>query len=413
MGNHLNSFLNSVPGGRAAEGSAALADVYMFPLSQFREDAPAPLAFRSVVDVAEEDLPVGDPLEVAVLEYPAALALEAAQDDDGVWSNSIVETFKAYRQLLEYGWSEDMPALALTRRLFFKLLSAADEPELYFEFKGRADSHNREYYRNLVREIASAGLAIGGYGEDPRLRGAVRKTIDRVKAFFAALDEGRAWKKIGSRAVICLERTRDSGGGAGESFVSPPSVYTLVTLAHMPDFRTENRAFVRRLLAYLSAAPVTSSPALHVGREIIDAPYIVDGDPFARPGFELNFTLDPHRDALPSAHAHAHAHADAHAGAQAGGITYGSRNIGLDNTLFWLEVLARLEVLDSNPAWMDKFYRAIEVVEAGSPQKAGTGPEADAGPEAVSGLYTADMMHEVTFRLGLIARLLGWNIKSI
>lgn len=135
-----------------------------------------------------------------------------------------VGTIPAYRRLLALGWDPDLPALAATRRLLFRLLAEDRDPTLLDELRPKGDAEDEvEVRRQLLREAALAALAQAGQGDDPRVRGAARRLVDRLS-----------------------ER-------------SGPSIHGLQALALLPKTRQEHAGAIERLLAWLQepvAAPV-------------------------------------------------------------------------------------------------------------------------------------------------------------
>lgn len=203
------------------------------------------------------------------------------QEVDGTWGHGMLEVpapglrvkpavgaIPAFRRLLELGWTADIPPLAATRRLFFRLLAEDDDPAFLFEFaKGAGRDIDRIRRGRLVlREAAAAALAHAGFETDPRLRGAARRLVDRVDAFLRSPDADKPFVRIGNQHVLKAD-------------AAPPSHALLVMLAYMPQFRSECHDFMHRLMQYLSQPMPRMAAVQQVGKTVIDQPQYVLGDP--------------------------------------------------------------------------------------------------------------------------------------
>lgn len=370
-----------------AENNQVLHDVkdfdiesYTFPLRWLLDHASAPIAFRAQVDVANEEIPEWDDIEARVLTAPEALRIADAQGKGGLWNNAMLAapdgsddmsamgTIQAFCRLLEYGWSEEMPELKVSTRTLFRILTEDEDPALLFEFKDSVQCDlDVERTRNLLREASASALAQAGYEEDPRLRGMARKILQRIDNFVTSSFFKSPWAKIGKTHVL-LEGS------------SPPSVYALTMLAHMPAFCSEHHAVMDRLYQYLTQTPVTAEPAQLYGRSIVSEPHAIVGDPF-------------------------------HA--------FHTKPIDVPLALFWLETMARLGFLEQNNNWMQLFMQFLEWLH----DDGVTRPEGDRfvfkGQSPLLWYYypleedtSGDRKFiDVNFRLGLVAQYLGWKIN--
>ncbi len=360
---------------------AATVPELEFPLSWFLADAPPFLQYRASADVARA--PWAATLATLPLSYEPSLRLAVMQRPDGVWSHSMlsvptgrdpfggVGTVPAYIRLLEYGWGVDTPPLAQARRVLFRLLAEDEDPAYAFELipKGRPDPLLVRHARRVLREAAAAALARGGYESDPRLRGAATRLLDPVEAFLRSPLAGKPFMRVGNQHVLAEE-------------AHPPSFYLLVMLAHMPLFRNERYDTMARLHDYLTQPVPRQAPAVALGSRIVPVPQLLLGDPL------------PHRTA-----------ADA----------------DLGWSLLWLELAARLGFLRTNENWLRLYDRLLDDrnsegqwhepkrnVKASDSSPLGWAwfPLIEKGGDREHSL-------EVTFRLGLIGRLLGRTILPI
>ena len=355
----------------------------VFPLSWLLQNASASIQYRAIKEVAK--LP-GDPsglFSVALASRPS-LALAVAQRTDGTWNNTMltvpsaqppslqgVGTISAVRRLLESGWDRDTPPIHHARRILFRLLAEDDDPNFLYELrvKGRMELEMVRRGRSILREAAAACLARCGYEHDPRLRGAARRVIDRIDRYVRSPLMQKPWVRSGNRQVLAAE-------------ASPPSIYALEMLAFMPTFRGENITQMDRIYGYVSQVLPRQEPTQLVGTALIDQPHVVLGDWL------------PNRNATDS---------------------------DVPMALYWLELMARLSFLRRNENWLrllDRFLDDRDRDAVWHPHKGMVGPKSPnplvwhmfpLEPKAAS----EDRWTDVTFRLGLIARLSGRPIEFV
>jgi len=349
-----------------------------FPMTWLLDHASNAIRYRAIVDVARFGADTVRAAAVLPYAHQPALALALAQSTDGIWNGSMLEvppargepfervgTINAFRRLLEYGWDKDSPPLTRTRRVLFRLLAEDNDPAYLFEFatRGERDPEMDRRGRAILREAAAAALAQAGYELDPRLRGAARRILDRVDGFLRSPLAQKPWVRVGNRQVLAAEAT-------------PPSIYALAMLAHMPSFRTENHAQLDRLVHYLSQPLPRQELAQLCGSGIVAQPHLVLGD------------MLPNRNV-----------ADA----------------DVPFALCWLELMARLTFLRRNETWSKLFDRFLDDRDRGlvwHPHKGMAMPKST-NPFVWPAFPLEQMTSgderwtDVTFRLGLIARLSG------
>ncbi|MGH7720962.1 MAG: hypothetical protein ACREON_19210 [Gemmatimonadaceae bacterium] len=353
-----------------------------FPLGWLLSRAIPAIKFRAVTEVAR--LPLPDPAGFSGLPYtfPPALRLALGQRPDGTWNGAMltipparaehfegIGTIPAVRRLVEYGWDREAPPLAMARRILFRLLAEDEDPAFLFELapKGKPEPEAIHFGRGLLREAAASALAQAGYENDPRLRGAARRILGRVEPFLRSPLVDKPFVRVGNHHVLAPE-------------ITPPSIHLLIMMAYMPLFRSEHYDIMEQLYTYFTQPIPRQTPAVLVGKRIVPAPHVVLGDPL------------PHRNA-----------ADA----------------DVPWALTWLELAARLGFLRRNDNWGRLFERLLDDRDQSGvwqpPKRSATlrssnpfvWPSFPLEVHATGG----ERISDVTFRLGLIARLSGRPIE--
>lgn len=350
-----------------------------FPLGWLLDHAAPPIQYRAITQVAR--IPTDSRIHALPYSYPPALTLALTQASDGTWNHTMltipsgradhfegIGTINAVRRLIEYGWDRESPPLLHARRVLFRLLAEDDDPAYLYELGGKhPDEDASRRGRLILREAAAAALAEAGYEGDPRLRGAARRILDRVAEFLRSPLAAKPWIRVGNQQVLAQE-------------AAPPSFYTLAMLAHMPLFRSEHHEHIDRLYHYLSQPlPRQESMQLH-GKKIIKQPHLVLGDWL------------PHRNA-----------ADA----------------DVPTALNWLELMARLGFLRRNEHWSRLFDRFLEDRDRagvwhphkGMAMARTTLPYVWPSYPLETHAAGEERWTDITFRLGLIARLAGRPIE--
>ncbi|HEX2723770.1 MAG TPA: hypothetical protein VHM24_12715 [Gemmatimonadaceae bacterium] len=359
-----------------------------FPLGWLLDNACGPIKYRSATEVARvSDVSVRE-LGFLPYAYAPALRLALSQNVDGIWNSAMmavprqsgdftsVGTIPAVRRLLEYGWDRESPPLALARRALFRLLAEDNDPAYLYELGPKAkDDDSVRRGRMLLREAAAAALAQGGYESDPRLRGAARRILERVDAYLSSPLAEKPWKRVGNVHVLAPE-------------VSPPTFHTLTMLAHMPIFRNENYTETERIYQYIAQPHPRQESIQLIGKKMVEQPQFVLGDRL------------PHRNAVEA---------------------------DIPFALMWIETMARLGFLRRNENWMKMFERFEDDRDRSGvwhPHK-GTSIPATSNPRVwpmfpledlsggVTSRTTGAAWADVTFRIGLIGKLLGRDVKVI
>lgn len=357
-----------------------------FPLTWLLDHAAAPIQYRAITEVARLGDPAASRAAVLPYTYRPALLLALQQRIDGTWNNAMltvpslrsenfegVGTVNAVRRLLEYGWDKDSPPLLHARRVLFRQLAEDNDPDFLFELgaggKAGGDEDLVRRGRAILREAAAAALAQAGYEADPRLRGVARRVLERVANFLRSPLSQKPWIRVGNQHVLAPE-------------AAPPSIYALHMFAHMPLFRTEHHEAMDRVYHFLTQ-PLPRQEALQlVGRKVTQQPHLVLGD------------LLPNRNA-----------ADA----------------DVPGSLTWLELMARLGFLRRNDNWsrlFDRFLDDRDEQGVWHPHKGmaavrSTNPFVWPSYPLENALSGDERWTDTTFRLGLIARILGRSIEPV
>lgn len=352
-----------------------------FPLGWLLANAAPPIQYRATVEVA--GLPSDTALASLPYASPTAIRIALTQSLDGTWgqrmlslpdsSNGGVEglgTIPAVRRMLEYGWDRESPPLAHARRPLFRLLSEDNDPHFMYELQGTTTNPETALRgRQILREAAAAALAQAGYEADPRIRGSARRTLERIDAYLDSALSDKPWVRIGNRHVL-------------SEIASPPSIYALVMLAHMPIFRSEHYPEMERLYAYLSQPKPSQEAVQLYGKEVITQPHLVMGD------------LLHNRNSVDN---------------------------DVPFALMWFELMARFGFLKRNENWLRLFERFASDRKRDRVSRPNRGQEMpqSANPYVWPTFPLEDRQEgdgrwtDVTFRVGLIARLLGWRIELV
>jgi hypothetical protein len=279
-----------------------------------------------------------------------------------------IGTINAVRRLLEYGWDKDSPPLARARRILFRLLAEDNDPTFTFELGTKVkDEDITRRTRSIFREAAAATLAQMGYENDPRLRGAARRILERTISFMASPLGEKPWIRVGNSHVLAPE-------------AAPVSMYTLTMLAYMPIFRHEHFSEVERIYDAITQPLPRQEIVQLFGKKMVPQPHLILGD------------VLPHRNAV---------------------------DADVPFALLWLETMARLNFLRRNDNWMKLFERFVDDRDRNGvwhPHK-GMDRPTTSNPWAWSAFPLDDgngaesKWTDVTFRIGLIARLVGREIE--
>jgi hypothetical protein len=355
-----------------------------FPLGWLLDNAAPPIQYRSLVEVARIPLDQSHRFAILPFTYRPALAVALHQGVDGSWGDTMlgipsgrgdgvqgVGTINAVRRLLESGWDRESPPLVRARRLLFRLLAEDDDPSLVYELAPhtKPDPELTHRARGILREASAATLAQAGYESDPRLRGAARRILDRIDVYMRSETSAKPWIRVGNRQVLAAE-------------AAPPSFFALNMLAHMPLFRNEHHMLIDRIFHYISQPMPRQESAQQLGTKIVPQPHLMLGD------------MLPHRNAV---------------------------DADVPWALTWLELMARLGFLRRSETWSKLFERFLDDRDRqgiwhphkGLAMPKTTNPYVWPGFPLESTAVGEERWSDVTFRIGLIARLSGRPIELV
>ena len=217
--------------------------------------------------------------------------------------------------------------------------------------------------------FAGAALAGAGFEGDPRLRGLARRTVDRMSDFLRSPLAEKPWIRVGNKQVLHPD-------------AFPPTIHALHTLAHMPLFQSEQYEVMELLYEYLTRPLPRQESIQMIGTQMLPVPHLVLGD------------LLPHRNSVED---------------------------DVPMALAWLELMARLGFLRRNDNWSKMFERFVDDCDRSGvwhPHKGLAMPKSS--NPYVWPMYPLERTHggeerwaDVTFRIGLIARLSGRPIDLV
>ena len=366
-----------------------IPSTHTVPLSWLYEAASLPIQFRTLTEVVPEparDLERATALREEILQYKEALAIVRKQKDTGLWGGNLlapepaaamgwkeVGTIFQYRRLLELGWPGDARVFRFADRFLFRLLSRDDDPTLLVEFQraAKADPGLGLWARGMGTQGAAAALARGAHQDDPRLRGAAHRIASDISMYLRSELSQKPFKKAQGKTVL-------------DPLTYPPTVFSIEMLAFMPAVQRERAGFLERLAAYFSTATPRREFSILAGKKVFRPLFEVLGDPL---------------------------HADAQ-----------GRVDDVPFALYWLELLTRLGIVRQVPSAAKVMARLFsETDEQGIWAPAGLRvvPKSDNPlvshyfPLEGPGKSPAQRQTDVTFRLALIARLLGLPLTVV
>lgn len=354
-------------------------------MTWLRAHACAPIQWRTLTEILppnsarEEDV---EQLRAQVAAYQGITQIVKRQSKPGVWPGGILAYPKAadhkdagtvfqYRRLLELGIDPEARPIRHGSRVLFQLLSRDPDPKLAYEFRKDAAGNPElaDWVRERMREASAAALAESGHDEDPRVRGAAQRSIGKVSQFMRTDLAEAPFETVGAKNVLAAGAT-------------PPTLYTVSLVAHMPSLQRERAGFVERLTHYLARPAPLKPYVLKIGGKTLKPSVELLGDPL-----QLDAAGRP-RD-----------------------LPFG---------LYWLETLARLGMVDAFPTAKRALIRLIGDCDDGgiwNPKGLRGTPKsasklADfAFPLEIDFKDTEKRKTDVTFRLALIAKHIGCALE--
>jgi hypothetical protein len=355
------------------------------------EAASLPIQYRALTEAAPDS--ARDPVRVAalreqVLQYKEALAIARKQKESGLWGGNLLApsaskamgwkepgTIFQYRRLLELAWPPDHRVFRFADRFLFRLLSRDEDPSLLVEFQrpAKTDPGLAHWARGMAAQGAAAALARGGgvHVDDPRLRGAAHRIASDISLYLRSPLAEKPFKKAHGKTVL-------------EPLAYPPTIFSVEMLAFMPAVQRERSGFLERLAHYFSVPAPRRAFSILAGKKLLKPLFEILGDPL---------------------------HADAQ-----GRIT------DVAFAVYWLELLARLAILRQVPSAtrvLARLYSECDDRGIWSPKnlrhlpKSSNPVVAHYFPLEGPGKSPAQRQTDVTFRLALIARLMGIPIEAV
>ncbi len=366
-----------------------IPSTHTVPLSWLYEAASLPIQYRTLTEVVPE--PARDFERVAtlrdeLLHYKEALAIVRKQKDTGLWGGNLlapaasksmgwkeVGTIFQYRRLLELGWPADSRPFRFADRFLFRLLSRDDDPTLLVEFQraAKGDPGLGLWARSMGAQGAAAALARGAHQDDPRLRGAAHRVASDISMYLRSDLAQKPFRKARGKTVL-------------DPLTYPPTVFSIEVLAFMPAVQRERAGFLERLAAYFSVPTPRRSFFIQAGKKVFRPLFEVLGDPM---------------------------HADAQ-----------GRVSDVAFAVYWLELLTRLGIVRQVPIAakvLARLYSECDDQGIWSPAGLRVMPKSTNAvvshyfPLEGPGKSPAQRQTDVTFRLALIARLLGIPLNVV
>jgi hypothetical protein len=360
---------------------------HRIPLTWLLENAGPSIRYRVLTELAPVGYASPDMIaaaQTAVTESKTALAVVKKQKDNGVWGGNLlglapstalgikdVGTIPQYRRLLQLEWPRGSRPFKLADRVLFRLLSRDEDPSLLFEFQRmvKSDAEAEVWARGIMREAASAALAEAGYAEDPRLRGAGHKIANAISQFLRSPLAEKPFLKSGKAVVLHPE-------------AHPPSWYSVAMLAFMPNLQRERAGFTERLGHYLAQPAPKKSFVIQVGKRTVKPQHLLLGDP-----------IEADSKGMPS---------------------------DIPLALHYIELLARMGALPWAPVAtkvLARLFKDSDDAGIWSPKNLRSQPKAlnkityHYYPLLLDAKTTEGREVDITFRLALIAKLLGWSLE--
>jgi len=360
------------------------SDIHRVPATWLDEHAGAAIRTRLARDVLDD--PARAPDVDELLAFKSVAQILRKQKPDGTWGGNILGiaadktmgvrgpgTVFHYRRLLELGLPADARPLALSNRVFFRLLSRDPDPKLAFEYGriGKGNPSVLEWGRALMQEGAGAALAQAGHRMDPRLRGAAQRILGAVSNFLRSEHVEEPIIKHGSRNILHPD-------------AHPPTLFSVAMISYLPTLQRERAGLMDRMVAFLNYPAPHRHYTVELGKAHLEPTFHILGDPL---------TLDA-----------------------------AGRPKDLPFALHWMEILARLGVLDQ----VESAMRIFESLRADCNDEGVWAPRSLRSlPKNPSGLTefcfpleadtktAAGRRADVTFRLALIASLAGLQLEVV
>jgi hypothetical protein len=362
---------------------------HRIPYSWLLEHGGDTIRYRTLREIAPPNAVPADTMVTELAGLAASKGVTSVikrQKENGVWGANLLGTGPSvkdgikeagtvpqFRRLLQLGIPADQRSFRLAERVLFRLLSRDEDPALLLEFQklAKAEPQAIEWVRGVLREASTAALAEAGHIEDPRIRGSAHKIASAISQFLRSPLASKPFAKSGGSTILHPE-------------AYPPTWYSLAMMASMPNLQRERAGFTERLGQYLAHPAPKKAFVVQIGKKSIKPTHLLLGDPIQ---------------------------------ADAKGTP---KDIPL--ALHYIELLARIGALPHAPVATKVLARMLkDCDERGvwTPKNLRTMPKAidhatyHMYPLASETKSAESRQIDVTFRLALIARVLGWQLEYV
>ena len=359
------------------------------PLRWLLEHGGETIRYRLLREIAPPQATTPEEMLALVTALPAGKGITAIvkrQKDTGIWGGNLLATgpvskdgikeagtIPQYRRLLQLGLPTDQRPYRLAERTLFRLLSRDEDPALLLEFQklAKAEPLAMEWIRSLQREAATAALAEAGHIEDPRIRGAAHKIASGISQFLRSPLAAKPFVRSGSSTILNPE-------------AYPPTWYSLAMMAAMPNLQRERAGFTERLGQYLAHPAPKKAFVVQVGKKSLKPTHLLLGDPIEADGKGL------------------------------------PKDVPL--ALHYIELLARIGALPHDPVATKVLGRLLKDTDDHGiwlPKNLRSAPKAidhasyHMWPLVAETKSNESRQADVTFRLALIAKVLGWSLEFV
>jgi hypothetical protein len=359
------------------------------PLSWLLEHGGETIRYRTLKEIAPPNAATDDDLAAQLLALPATKGIVAVvkkQKENGIWGNNLLATTPSakdgikepgtvpqFRRLLQLGLPTDTRPYRFAERTLFRLLSRDEDPTLLFEYQKltKAEPRAGEWFRTMLREASTAALAEAGHIEDPRIRGSAHKIASAISVFLRSPLAAKPFVRSGASTILNPE-------------AYPPTWYSLAMMASMPNLQRERAGFTERLGQYLAHPAPKKAFVVQVGKKALKPTHLLLGDPIEADskGLPKDVPLALHY------------------------IELLARIGALPHAPVATKVLGRLlKDTDDNGVWMPKNLR--------SAPKAINHATYHMYPLTTDTKSNESRQVDVTFRLAMIAKVLGWQLEFV
>ncbi len=372
---------------QAHEVILELPSSHIVPISWLKANASPSICWRMARDVIPRDYVFEEEMDGlldAVNNSKTVVQIAKKQRDSGLWARNMLElaaskttgatgigTIHQYRRLLELGVGPDHRTIRRSNRWLFRLLSRDNDPALFFENKKSAQTYEGVdiWFRGVLRQAATCALAHGGLDQDPRVRGSAHTIATDISRFLRDDMADDPLEKRGSKTVL-------------KEGANPPTIFSVAMVSYLASFQKERAGFVDRLGQFLGRPAPKKSYCLQFGRKTFAPTYYILGEPLAADSAG-------HPKDLPFA-------------------------------LHWLEVLARLGALEYSAVGTRILMRLLKECDEGVWNPPKLPRNFSPSPSKLGSFYypieesagsSKQRRTDVTFRLALIAKHLGWELE--